>query len=79
MMRSTSASSAPVRSGSRRSVSQVEKRQVRNWPSAVSRTRSQVEQKASVTGLMKPTSPAPSAKAKRWAVAMRSSSIGTSG
>jgi len=54
---------APVRITSRNECSTVEKRQVRIWPSAVSRMREQAPQKGSVTGAMMPISPgAPSAK-----------------
>ena len=45
----------------RRSVSSSANRQVRNWPSAVMRTRSQLAQNGSVTLAMTPTSPTPSA------------------
>ena len=57
MMPSSSASVAPARSGSRRSVSRIENRQVRSSPSAVIRMRLQSAQKGSETGLMKPISP----------------------
>jgi hypothetical protein len=60
-IRSSSASSAPARSGSRRSVSRSEKRQVRSRPSAVSRIRLQSAQNGSLTGLTKPICPCPSA------------------
>jgi hypothetical protein len=59
---SSSASVAPARIGSRRSVSFIENRQVRSSPSAVRRIRLQSPQKGSVTGEMKPISPVPSAK-----------------
>ena len=61
-------SSAPDRSGVRRSVSSSANRQVRSAPSAVMRIRSHEEQKGCETGLMNPTSPAPSANAQRSAV-----------
>ena len=64
----SSSSLAPLRSGVFRSHSRREKRQVRSCPSAVSRIRSQVEQKGSETGLTNPTSPLPSANPKRRAV-----------
>jgi hypothetical protein len=53
---------APLRSGARRSVSCSENRQVRSLPSAVSRIRLQSPQNGSLTGLMKPMRPWPSAK-----------------
>ena len=54
---------APCADTSRRECSTVENRQVRIWPSAVSRMREQAPQKGSVTGAMMPISPgAPSAK-----------------
>ena len=54
MICSSSSSSAPSRSGPRRSVSLSENRQVRRRPSAVSRTRLQSAQNGSETGLMNP-------------------------
>ena len=62
MICSTSASLAPPRSGVRRSVSLSENRHVRSRPSAVRRMRLQSPQKGSLTGLMKPIEPRPSAK-----------------
>ena len=59
---SSSSSSAPSRSGSRRSVSCRLNRQVRSLPSAVRRMRLQSAQNGSETGLMKPISPRPSRK-----------------
>ena len=46
---------APSRSGVRKSVSPAAKRQLRSWPSAVSRTRSQLPQNGEVTEAMTPT------------------------
>src|SRR5256714_330968 len=57
---SSSSSEAPERSGSRRSVSWREKRQVRSLPSAVRRTRLQSAQNGSGTGVVKAVSPLPS-------------------
>ena len=57
----------------------MEKRQVRSLPSAVSRTRLQSEQNGSETGLMKPISPWPSAKANTRAVADGSRGSSSSG
>ncbi|COY41908.1 Uncharacterised protein [Mycobacterium tuberculosis] len=54
---SIASSSAPPRSRRRRSVSSVENRQLRIWPSAVSRVRSHVEQKACDTEAMTPNRP----------------------
>jgi molybdopterin-guanine dinucleotide biosynthesis protein A len=70
---------APARSGSRRSVSCSEKRQVRSLPSAVRRMRLQSAQNGSETGLMKPISPLPSAKRKTRAVACGSRGSSSSG
>ena len=49
-----------ARSSARRSVSSSANRHVRNWPSAVMRTRSQFSQNGSVTLGITPTSPRPS-------------------
>src|SRR5215207_4285910 len=69
MKRSASSRSvAPARRGVRRSHSSIEKRQVRSWPSAVRRMRLQVAQNGSLTGLMKPISPTPSANRNRCEV-----------
>ena len=54
MICSSSSSSAPARSGPRRSVSLSENRHVRSRPSAVRRMRLQSPQNGSETGLMKP-------------------------
>ena len=62
MICSSSSSLAPARSGPRRSVSLSENRQVRRRPSAVRRMRLQSPQNGSLTGLMKPIRPWPSAK-----------------
>ena len=69
MIVASSASVAPARSGSRRSVSRIENRQVRSLPSAVRRRRLQSAQNGSETGLMNPISPPPSANRKTRAVA----------
>src|SRR5581483_11897206 len=54
--RSASSSSlAPARNGPRRSLSVLANRQLRTWPSAVSRTRSQVPQNGLVTDAITPT------------------------
>ena len=58
----SSSSEAPSRSGERRSVSSIANRQLRNAPSAVSRSRLHVSQKGSVTLAITPIAPgAPSA------------------
>jgi len=54
--------SGPDRIGVLRSVSQVENRQVRSFPSGVTRTRLQAPQKGSVTLAIMPISPCPSLK-----------------
>ena len=79
MICSSSASLAPARIGSRRSVSLSEKRQVRSMPSAVRRMRLQSPQNGSLTGEMKPISPCPSAKRQRRAVPWRSRPTASSG
>src|SRR6266542_3226427 len=76
---SSSSSDAPRRSGSLRSHSRRENRQVRSRPSAVSRIRSQEEQNGSETGLTNPISPAPSAKRYRRAVEEAFAGISTRG
>ncbi len=63
----------------RRSVSCTAKRQLRNMPSAVRRTRSQLPQNDSVTLAMMPTSPRPSRYRKRSAGADPRPSTGSSG
>ena len=60
MAAAMSSSDAPLRSIARMSNSRVANRQVRNWPSAVMRTRSQLAQKGSVTVPITPISPPPS-------------------
>ncbi len=52
---------------------------MRIWPSAVSRSRSHVAQNGSDTGLMKPTSPMPSANRYTREVELGSTCTGTSG
>src|SRR5208283_5300974 len=52
-----SSSGRPCRNGSRKSVSSVEKRQVRSFPSEVNRSRLQLGQKCSDTGLIIPIFP----------------------
>lgn len=54
-IRAISSSGAPERSAARRSVSSRANRQVRTWPSAVRRVRSQAEQNGRVTEAMTPT------------------------
>ena len=76
---SSSSSSAPSRSGSRRSVSCMLNRHVRSLPSAVSRMRLQSPQNGSDTGLMKPISPLPSANRYTRAVECGSRGCGSSG
>ena len=61
MTAAISSSPAPERSNSRRSCSSTANRQFRNMPSAVSRTRSQLPQNASVTLAITPNEPFPSA------------------
>src|SRR6266536_2983210 len=72
-------SEEPSRRRALRSHSRLEKRQVRSWPSAVSRIRSQLEQKGSETGLTNPISPTPSANVNRRAVDEGFASSSTSG
>jgi len=54
-----SASLAPARSGARRSLSVLANRQLRTWPSAVSRTRSQLPQNGRATDAITPTRAGP--------------------
>ena len=57
MISASSASEAPLRIGARRSVSPCANRQVRSWPSAVSRSRSHSRQNGRVTDAMMPSRP----------------------
>ena len=57
--RSGASSPPSARSSARRSISSSANRHVRNWPSAVMRTRSQLSQNGSVTLGITPTSPTP--------------------
>ncbi len=62
---------ALVLSAARRSVSSVANRQVRTWPSAVRRVRSQAEQNGRVTEAMTPTRCGPPSTTQRSAGASR--------
>ena len=77
MTRSASSSSeAPARIGPRRSTSCRAKRQLRSWPSAVSRARSQAPQNGAVTLAMTPTVCGPPSTRNSSAGALPRSSTG---
>ncbi len=66
-MRAISSSGAPERRAARRSVSSVANRQVRIWPSAVRRVRSQAAQNGRVTEAITPTRCGPPSTSQRSA------------
>ena len=68
---------APARIAVRRSDSSRAKRQLRSWPSAVSRTRSQAPQNGRVTDPMTPTRPGPPSTSHSSAGALPRSSCST--
>ena len=76
-LRPAPSSSAPERSAVRRSVSSRANRQLRTWPSAVSRTRSQAPQNGRVTEAMMPTRAGPPSTSQVSAGALpRGSGVG---